>query len=158
MESSLSAERRFQAVLLAGPNGGGYVELPFHPAEAWGVRDRYHLAGKMGWFGIRGALTEVNGQFVLPVGAAWLRDCPLKPGMEVHLVLAPEGPQLDELDGDVADALAAAPEAEHFFESLAQFYRKAYLKWLDGAKRRPEVRQERLREFIALLQAGKKTR
>jgi hypothetical protein len=121
----VSEERRFQALLQAGPRGSGFVELPFHPADAWGERDRYHLSGKLGWFGIRGVLEARDGGFVLPIGAAWLRDCPLKPGMEVHLALAPEGPQLDALDEDLAAALAAAPDAARFFESLAQFYRKA---------------------------------
>jgi hypothetical protein len=36
--------------------------------------------------------------------------------------------------------------------------RNAYLKWLDGAKRRPQVRQARLREFVQCLTAGKKSR
>jgi uncharacterized protein YdeI (YjbR/CyaY-like superfamily) len=65
---------------------------------------------------------------------------------------------LDELDPDIAGALAAEPEAARFFESLAQFYRNAYLRWLAGAKRRPAVREERLREFVALLLARKKAR
>jgi hypothetical protein len=151
-------EERFSAVLQAGPRGSGFVELPFDPEAVWGRRDRYLVAGRVGWFGVRGQLKQQNGRYVLPIGQAWLRDCPLKPGMEVHVSLQPEGIQLDELDNDIAAALAAEPEAARFFESLAQFYRKAYLKWLDGAKRRPAVRQERLQEFVALLVAGKKTR
>jgi uncharacterized protein YdeI (YjbR/CyaY-like superfamily) len=78
--------------------------------------------------------------------------------MEVHVILSPEGVQLDELDEDIAALLAVEPGAARFFESLAQFYRKAYLKWLDGAKRRPSVREERLVELINLLKAGRKTR
>jgi Bacteriocin-protection, YdeI or OmpD-Associated len=134
------------------------VELPFAPAEAWGRRDRYHVAGKLGWHGVRGALTQQDGHHRLILGAAWLRDCPIRPGMEVEVILAPEGAQLDEMDEDIAAALASQPDAARFFESLAQFYRKAYLKWLDGAKRRPEVRAERLQEFVELLKAGRKSR
>jgi hypothetical protein len=151
-------ERRFSAVLESGPRGSAHVKLPFEPAEAWGARARYHVTGKVGWFGIRGPLVEREGAFVLTLGAAWLRDCPLKPGIEVHVVLRPEGAQLHDLDDDVMAALEGEPDATRFFESLAQFYRKAYLKWLDGAKRRPSVREERLVEFISLLKAGRKTR
>jgi hypothetical protein len=154
----MSKTREFTAILQSGSSNSGYVELPFHPAEAWGPRNRYHLAGKIGWFGIRGALDEQDGAFVLPIGAAWLRDCPLRPGMEVHVVLSPEGVQLDELAPDIAAAFAAEPDAARFFESLAQFYRNAYLKWLDGTRRRPELRRERLGEFIELLKAGRKSR
>jgi hypothetical protein len=152
------AERRFSGLLEPGPPAGAFVRLPFHPAEAWGDRERYHVIGKLGWFGIRAALVEHEGDFVLPVGAAWLRDCPIKPGMEVHLVIEPEGAQLSDLDDDVAAALSAEPDAARFFEALAQFYRKAYVKWLDGAKRRPAVREERLREFVEQLKEGRKER
>lgn len=145
-------------MLQAGPRGSGFVELPFDPEQAWGQRDRYHVAGRIGWFGVRAQLRLQDGRHVVPISQAWLRDCPLKPGMEVHVALQPEGVQLDDLDPDIAAAFAAEPEAARFFEALAQFYRKAYLKWLDGAKRRPAVRQERLQEFVALLKAGKKTR
>ena len=46
----------------------------------------------------------------------------------------------DLLPPDVAEALEAEPDAQAFFESLATFYRKAYLKWIEGAARRPEIR------------------
>jgi hypothetical protein len=153
-----TTERTFKALLEAGTRGSGYVRLPFEPAEAWGDRDRYHVSGKLGGLGVRGVLAQHDGDVVLTIGAAWLRDCPLKPGMEVEVVLAPEGAQLDELDADVVAALASEPDAARFFESLAQFYRNAYLKWLDGAKRRPEVRRQRLAEFVDLLRAGRKSR
>ena len=152
------SERRFNALVEQGPRGSAYVRLPFDPADAWGRRSLYHVSGRLGWFGIRGPLAERDGGFVVTIGAAWLRDCPIKPGMEVPAVLWPEGPQLDDLDEDIAAALAAEPAAGAFFESLAQFYRKAYLKWLDGAKRRPAVRQERLAEFVEQLKAGHKSR
>ena len=55
-------------------------------------------------------------------------------------------------------ALEAEPETGVFFDSLAQFYRRAYLRWIDGTKRRPEVRAERITEMVTLLKAGKKER
>jgi len=151
-------EQEFTAVVEPGPRGSGFLRLPFDPAEAWGERSVYRVAGRLGWFGVRGSLVERDGDHVFVLGAAWLRDCPIKPGMEVAAVLWPEGPQLDGLDEDVAYALASEPEAAAFFEGLAQFYRKAYLKWLDGAKRRPELRRQRLEEFVALLKVGRKSR
>src|SRR6185436_4140494 len=130
----------------------------FDPDDAWGAKQRHHVSGTMDGLKIRGPLATVDGQPALLLPAGWLRDCPLEPGRIVEVRLAPEGPQLDGLDPDIAAALTASPVARAFFESLAQFYRKAYLKWLDGAARRPEVRAERVREFVALLQDGKKER
>jgi uncharacterized protein YdeI (YjbR/CyaY-like superfamily) len=73
-------------------------------------------------------------------------------------VLAPEGPQRGDLAEDVADALAADPAAGAFFDTLAQFYRKAYLRWIDGTKGRPDVRAARIAEVTGLLAAGNKQR
>src|SRR5262249_60945274 len=94
----------------------------------------------------------------LPMGPAWRRDSGFERGDEVTVVLAAEGPQRDTLPPDLAEALEAEPEAGAFFDSLATFYRKGYLRWLDGAARRPAVRAERIKELVALLKAGKKAR
>jgi hypothetical protein len=41
---------------------------------------------------------------------------------------------------------------------LAQFYRKAYLRWIDATTRRPDVRAARIAEVVDLLAAGVKER
>jgi hypothetical protein len=61
------------------------------------------------------------------------------------VVLEPEGPQRADLATDIAAALDAAPEAAAFFDSLAQFYRTAWLRWIDSTKRRPDQRPIRIR-------------
>jgi len=42
-----------------------------------------------------------------------------------------------------------------FFEELAPTYRRHFVAWIHTAKR-PETREKRIRESIALLTAGKK--
>jgi uncharacterized protein YdeI (YjbR/CyaY-like superfamily) len=59
---------------------------------------------------------------------------------------------------DVAAALEASPRAGAYFDSLAQFYRNAFLRWIDATKRRPEQRPVRIAEMIRLLEEGKKHR
>jgi uncharacterized protein YdeI (YjbR/CyaY-like superfamily) len=68
------------------------------------------------------------------------------------------GPRRSELAPDAAAALDASPAAGAFFDSLAQFYRNAYLRWIDATKRRPEQRPVRIAEMIRLLEEGKKQR
>jgi uncharacterized protein YdeI (YjbR/CyaY-like superfamily) len=70
----------------------------------------------------------------------------------------PDGIQRSDLAPDIADALAADPAAGAFFDSLAQFYRNAYIKWIDATKRRPDVRAERIAEMIQLLRSSHKQR
>jgi uncharacterized protein YdeI (YjbR/CyaY-like superfamily) len=52
-------------------------------------------------------------------------------------------------------ALKAEPAAWRFFETLAPSYRRAYVGWIDAAKRE-ETRDRRLREAVARLRKGVK--
>jgi hypothetical protein len=153
-----SGVKEFDATVESDPDGRAYVPLPFDPAEAWGEKERHHVTGSINGAPIRGPLAFERGGWRLVLGPAWRRDHGIGPGDPVTVRLAAEGPQRDSLPPDLAAALEAEPEAGAFFDSLATFYRKGYLRWLDGAARRPAVREERLRELVALLKAGKKTR
>ena len=88
----------------------------------------------------------------------WLRDAGLTAGQEVQAELEPEGPQRADLADDIAAALAANPAAAAFFDTLAQFYRRAYLRWIDATTRRPDLRAARIAEVVDLLAAGVKER
>jgi len=77
---------------------------------------------------------------------------------EVVVELAPEGPQRADLADDIAAALADAPAAAAFFDTLAQFYRKAYLRYIDATTRRPDLREARIAEVLGLLTDGIKER
>ena len=79
-------------------------------------------------------------------------------GTEVVVRIAPEGPLRQDLADDFAAALEANPTAADFYDTLAQFYRRAYLRWIDATLRRPELRPERIAEVVELLAAGVKER
>ena len=66
----------------------------------------------------------------------WRRDRHLESGAAVEVMLEPEGPQRDDLADDLAVAFLAHPAAAAFFDSIAQFYRRAYLRYIDATKRR----------------------
>jgi len=48
--------------------------------------------------------------------------------------------------------------AAAFFDTLAQFYRKAYLRYIDATTRRPDLRAVRIAEVVDLLADGIKER
>jgi len=52
-------------------------------------------------------------------------------------------------------ALKAEPAAWRFFETLAPSYRRAYVGWIDAAKREG-TKERRLREAVELLAKGEK--
>jgi uncharacterized protein YdeI (YjbR/CyaY-like superfamily) len=64
-------------------------------------------------------------------------------------------PVIPTLPGYIAEALKADPAAWKFFRELAPTYRRDFVVWIHTAKR-PETRERRIRESIALLAAGKK--
>jgi uncharacterized protein YdeI (YjbR/CyaY-like superfamily) len=80
------------------------------------------------------------------------------PGDVVSVELVPEGVQRGDLAADFAAALAYEPDAGKFFDSLAQFYRNAYVRWIEATKRRPDERARRIADTVTFLKAGMKQR
>ena len=64
-------------------------------------------------------------------------------------------PVIPELPAYIAKALKTNPDAWRFFRELPRRQRRDFVVWIHMAKR-PETRDRRIRESIALLAAGKK--
>ena len=64
-------------------------------------------------------------------------------------------PAIPDLPNYIAKALKSNPKAWSFFQDLAPTYRRHFVGWIHTA-RRPETREKRIRESIALLEAGQK--
>jgi len=150
-------ERRFTTTLVARPRGGVAVHLPFAPAQAWGHRERYDLAGSIGGRAVRGKLTETDDGPALLLGPAWCRDPAVGPGSTVEVVLAPEGPQLDDLPHELQAALAAEPQAAAFFQALPTYYRKNYVRPIAAAKR-PQTRERLALQTVEALREKRRER
>ena len=134
------------------------LPVPFDPDEVWGEKREHRVSGTVGEHKWRGSITTHGDGRAIAPGPAWWRDCDIELGAKVKVTLSPEGPQRDDLAPDLAAALEGSSKAGEFFDSLAQFYRKAYLRYIDGTKRKPEVRAARIAEVVALLEAGQKER
>jgi len=132
------------------------IPVPFDPNEAWSAKPRHHVGGTINGYRVRGAIERHDRLWGLLLGPAWLRGCSVVAGDEVELEIEPEGPQRSDLADDVAAALAGNPRAGEFFEGLAQFYRRGYLRWIDATKRDPSERARRIAQTIELLAAGVK--
>lgn len=149
---------RFRAVVEGAEKGRVYIVLPFRPFDAWGERTRYDVSGRINGLKKRGTLEESGKGYLLPLGPAWRRDNGIRLGDQVEVILVNEPSPREGLPRDIADAFEANPEAADFYDTLAGFYRKGYLRWIDATKRRPDVRAERIAELMELLKAGYKQR
>ncbi len=158
MAGQTGVRRSFTASVIANGRTQVVVPVPFDPDEAWGAKPRHHVAGTVNGCRIRAVLEPRSDGYAVALGPAWRRDNGIGPGDEVAVVLEPEGPQRSGLAPDIAAALDAEPQAAAFFDSLAQFYRKAYLTWIDATRRRPDRRAERIAATIEFLKAGRKER
>jgi hypothetical protein len=140
--------QRFKATPV--PRGkGAAITLPFDPNLVWGEMERFNVRGSIAGNKFRGTISRNGNSYELRLGPSWVRDNQsMSEAMDVALEL--EGPQLAD---DFAAALEASPEAKAYFNSIATFYRKGYVNWIESAKR-PETRARRVAEAIVLLAKG----
>src|SRR5215831_8576221 len=150
--------QRFRAHAAAGPRGRAVIAIPFDPDEAWGAKAEHPVGGTIDGKRVRGTITPEASGWVFTLTSMWLRGAGVATGADVLVELAPEGPQRGDLADDISAALAASPAAAAFFDTLAQFYRKAYLRYIDATTRRPDLRAARIAEVVGLLAAGVKQR
>ena len=153
----MGEQRRFRTTVAVDSPGRTRVPIPFDPDESWGVKPRHAVTGSVAGRPMRGVIEKRESGPVLALGRAWCHVA-LADGAEVEVVLEPEGPQRADLAPDTATALDAAPDAAAFFDGLAQFYRTAWLRWINSTKRQPDQRPIRIAEMVRLLQQGHKER
>jgi hypothetical protein len=150
--------QRFTARVASARGGRAIIVIPFDPDAVWGAKAEHLVSGTVGDCRVRVTLSPGASGWAFTLSPARVRDLGLEADQEVIVELAPEGPQRPDLAEDIAAALAADPAAAAFFDTLAQFYRKAYLRWIDATTRRPELRAARIAEVVGLLAAGVKER
>jgi hypothetical protein len=148
----------FTVTVVAAGRDSLLVPVPFDPDRVWGAKQRHHICGTVNGIRVRAVLEVVGDGFGFTLGPTSPSRAGLAVGDVVTVDVAPEGPQRDDLADDIAGALSANPDAGAFFDSLAQFYRRAYLRWIDATKRRPEQRSARIAEMVRLLESGIKQR
>jgi hypothetical protein len=150
--------RAYTATLEPLAGNKARVPVPFDPNRAWGTKSLHHVNGTVAGIRVRVTIAVDDAGWSFTLSPARLQQGKVGPGDAVEVIIAPEGPQRSDLDPDVAAALEANPAAGSFFDSLAQFYRTGYLRWIEATKRRPDVRAQRIAEMTRLLGAGIKQR
>jgi hypothetical protein len=149
---------RFRVSVTADSRGHAVIAIPFDPDEAWGAKAVHHVSGTVNGCRVRVTLAPGEGGWAFTLNPTRMLHTGLAAGSDAIVELAPEGPQRADLADDISAALAASPAAGAFFDTLAQFYRRAYLRYIDATTRRPDLRASRIAEVVALLADGIKER
>jgi hypothetical protein len=150
--------QRFSVRIAMDPRGHAVIAVPFDPDEAWGAKAVHHVNGTVNGCRVRVTIASSDSGWAFTMNPARMRAVGIEVGSDALVELAPEGPQRGDLAEDLSAALHADPAAGAFFDTLAQFYRKAYLRYIDATTRRPELRAARIAEVVGLLAAGIKER
>lgn len=67
-----------------------------------------------------------------------------------------EAPREVEVPSELADALAAAPDAAQIYEGLSYTHRKEYARWVGEAKK-AQTRTDRAAKAVTMLEQGVRT-
>ena len=143
--------KRFTVQVSTDPRGHAVIAVPFDPDEVWGAKAVHHVNGTVNGCRVRVTLAPGESGWAFTLNQSRMRGTGIPAGSDAVVELAPEGPQRADLADDIAAALTANPAAGAFFDTLAQFYRKAYLRYIDATTRRPDLRAARIAEVVGLL-------
>jgi hypothetical protein len=150
--------REFRTRVGAGSGDHGVIVVPFDPDEAWGTKAVHHVNGTVNGCRVRVTIAPGDSGWAFSFPPNRMLGMGIAVGSDVRVELSPEGPQRGDLADDIAAALDASPAAGACFDSLAQYYRKGYLRYIDATTRRPDVRVARIAEVVGLLERGIKVR
>ncbi|MFI7618363.1 YdeI/OmpD-associated family protein [Nonomuraea terrae] len=145
---------RFRSTIeLAGKTATGF-EVPTEVVEALGAGKRPAVTVTIGAHTYRSTVAVMGGRFMLPLSAENRQAAGVAAGDEVEVALALDtAPREVEVPADLAAALAGAPEAKAFFESLSYSRKRRYVLQIEAAKK-PETRARRVAETVTELAAG----
>lgn len=153
----MDKRQSFEAKLVR-PSGVGtwtYVDIPFDVATAYGAAGQVKVKGTVNGAAFRGSLMpHGDGRHYLVVNAALRAKACVSAGDSAKVVVEPDtAPREVTLAADTRKALAENSKAANAFASMAYSHQKAYVDWIEGAKK-PETRARRIASAIERLENG----
>ncbi|NMO55330.1 DUF1905 domain-containing protein [Actinoplanes sp. TBRC 11911] len=99
-------------------------------------------------------LARMGGENMIGLARAAREQAGVELGASYQVSIAADDQQRTvEVPGDLADALAADPEAGAAFGALAYSHRKEFVRWITDAKREA-TRGQRVSKTVEMLRAG----
>ena len=137
-----------------GPNNTG-IEVPEEILLGLGRGRRVKVIATVNGYAYRTSVAPAMGLILMPFSSEHRAATGLTGGetIEVDVVLD-DAPREVELPADLADALADAPAAAAFFETLSYTNRKTYVTWIEEAKK-AETRTDRVAKAVVMLEEGR---
>ncbi|MBV9194573.1 MAG: DUF1905 domain-containing protein [Solirubrobacterales bacterium] len=116
---------------------------------------RFPVVATVNGYSWRTSVARMRGEFLLGLNREVRDGAGVQAEDTVEVALALDAaPREVEVPDDLAAALADDAQAAATFEALSFTHRKEYARWIAEAKR-PETRERRVGEALAMLRAGK---
>ena len=151
----------FEAILIR-PEGVGtwtYLNIPREVSQAFGLKGQVRVKGTINGYPFRSTtLPHGDGTHDVVVGKGIRDQIRAEHGDTVRVTIELDLEERSvEIPEDLAHALTAHPQAKAGFEKLAYSHQKAYVDWIQDAKKE-ETRQSRVEKALALLANGQMLR
>jgi hypothetical protein len=149
---------RFQAtVQLNGKTATG-IEVPEEIVAGLSQGQRPPVVVRIGGHSYRTTVARMGGRFLIPLSAENRTAAGVTAGQQVDVDLEPDAaPREVEVPADLAEAIAADPAAQAWFEGLSFTHRKEWVRWVTEAKK-AETRAARITRTVESLREGKRSR
>jgi len=141
-----------------GPKGAWvFVDLPKKSPEYLGAKGRVPVVLTVGGQEFRvSAFPDGSGGHQVNFNKAMQGAAAFSPGAAVKILLEVDAkPRTVAVPKDLKIALSRGGKAKTSFEGLAPSHKKAYVDWIEEAKR-PETRARRIAGTLARLRKGEK--
>jgi hypothetical protein len=141
-------------VLLSGKAATG-IRVPPDVVASLGPSKKPAVQVTINGYTYRSTVATMSGEFMLPVSAEVREQAGVAAGDEVEVDLELDtAPREVTVPPDFADALAADPAAQRFFDSLSYSNKRRFVLAIDEAKT-PETRQRRIAKTVSTLHEGR---
>jgi Bacteriocin-protection, YdeI or OmpD-Associated/Domain of unknown function (DUF1905) len=146
---------QFQATLLLNGKTATGIEVPAEVVEALGSGKRPAVQVTFNGYSYRTTIAPMGGVFMIPVSAEIRAASGANAGdvLDVEIALDTQ-PREVLVPDDLAELLDTNPSAKGFFERLSFSHKRAYILWIEDAKK-AETRAARVSKAIEMLNEGK---
>ncbi|SEH01630.1 protein of unknown function [Nonomuraea solani] len=145
---------RFRTTVELGGKTATGIAVPDEVVEELGSGKRPAVTVTINSHTYRSTVATMGGRFMLPLSAENRQGAGVAAGDEAEVeVTLDTAPREISVPDDLAAALADAPEAKAFFESLSYSRQRRWVLQIEAAKK-PETRQRRVADTVAKLAAG----
>jgi hypothetical protein len=147
--------RTFKAVLGGASGDRPTVEIPFDVKKEYGAA-RAKIVATVKGVKLRTTVAIYGGKSYVGFREDIRREAGIAIGDTITVKLEPDREErVVEVPRDLAAALAKDAKATKTFDALAFTHRREYAQWISSAKK-PETRERRVKQSLAMLRNGTK--